>query len=389
MSALDQQIIATNLVRLRKQRRWTQVELAAAAGLSRGAYRAIEKGRSSPDVAALRAMAGALGVPLSELVTPVQRLRHVRFRSLKRLKSRDRVLVEVARWLADYRELEELLDDRIEDGLAPLRTRVEASRSRGVVAVAGIARRFFGLAEHEPVHDICGLLEARGVKVFSVEVANDAFLGLSVGAEDGGPAVVVNTWNRLAVEHWIYSAAHELGHLLLHLDAYDVEIEEEDPDEEREAERFASHFLMPDPAFRREWRDTAGLALLDRVMKVKRVFRVSWRAVLYRVAERLPKGERRRLWQRMSVEYQRRYGRRLLKLTEPDGVDEDVFRARWPIARAGAEPAGLDVHDFQDDRLARLVRDGVERDLITLSRAAEILGLSLVEMRDRAASWVG
>lgn len=147
-----------------------------------------------------------------------------------------RPLLPPADWLQDFHELEELLGERVEDGLVPLRSRVEERRSAGIVAIASAAREHFGLAEHEPVHDICGLLESRGVKVFAVRVTNDALLGLSVGSEDGGPAVVVNTWDRLAVEHWIYSAVHELGHLLLHLDAYDVDIEEEDADQEREAE---------------------------------------------------------------------------------------------------------------------------------------------------------
>lgn len=146
---------------------------------------------------------------------------------------------------------------------------------------------------------------------------------------------------------------------------------------------------MPEAMFWREWNDAAGLALMDRVLKVKRVFRVSWRAVLYRVSERLDKADRPSLWKRMNFEYQRRYGRRLLKLTEPDGVDEAVFRSPRLIARAGAEPAKLDAHDFQGDRLARLVRYGVERDVITLARAAEILEISLAEMRDLSMSWVG
>lgn len=225
-------------------------------------------------------------------------------------------------------------------------------------------------------------------KVFRVEVANDAFLGLSVSAEDGGPAVVVNTWNRLAVEHWIYSAAHELGHLLLHLDAYDVTREEEDNTEEKEAEQFASHFLMPCEAFSNEWRDTSGLSLLDRVLKVKRVFRVSWRTVMYRVTESVPQHERQRWWQRIHIEHKRRTRRPLLKLTEPNGVEPTMFREPV-IASRGTEPAQLDVHDFQGDRPARLVRQAVEQELITLGRAAEILGLSLTEMRDRSASWLG
>lgn len=383
---MDTQIIATNLVRLRRDRRKTQEEVAVAAGLSRGAFRNIEKGRAVPKVESLRAIAGALEVPLRELVTPVPRLQRVRFRSLKRLKCRDQVLVDVGRWLRDFNELESELEERAPHDLGSLWDEVAALRVGGVEGVAAAARHHFGLADREPVYDICGLLESRGVKVHAVQVANDAFLGLSIAQEDGGPAVVVNTWDRLAVEHWIYSAVHELGHLLLHIGAYDVGEEEEEADQEREAEVFASHFLMPEEVFWREWHDTAGLAFLDRVLKVKRVFRVSWRTVLYRVSEQVPKKDRRALWMRMNVEYKRRYGRSLLKLTEPNGVGERVFRTPI-IAGAGAEPASLDQHDFQDDRLARLVRRAVEQEVITLGRGAEILDLPLEQMRERASSW--
>jgi len=383
---MDSGIIATNLVRLRKGRRKTQEDVASEAGLSRGAFRKIEKGRAVPKVEHLRAIASALDVPLRELVTPVPRLHRVRFRSLKRLKSRDQVLVAVGRWLHDFNELEELLGEQVPHELGALWERVAELRPQGVEAVAAAAREHFGLSVREPVHDICGLLESRGVKVHSVQVANDAFLGLSVAEEDGGPAVVVNTWDRLAVEHWIYSAVHELGHLLLHIGAYDVGEEEEDQDQEREAEVFASHFLMPKGVFWREWSDTAGLALLDRVLKVKRVFRVSWRTVLYRVSEPLPKADRAAIWKRMNIEFKRRYRRPLLKLTEPNGVAEGVFRAPV-IAGPGTEPARLEKHDFQDDRLARLVRQAVEREVITLGRGAELLGLPLDEMRERASSW--
>ncbi|ADG07796.1 protein of unknown function DUF955 [Kyrpidia tusciae DSM 2912] len=63
--------------------------------------------------------------------------------------------------------------------------------------------------------------------------------------EDGGPAIVVNTWDRISVERRIFSAAHELGHLLLHLSVYRVEEESEVKAQENEANLFASHFLMP------------------------------------------------------------------------------------------------------------------------------------------------
>ena len=90
----------------------------------------------------------------------------------------------------------------------------------------------------------------------------------------------------------------------------------------------------------------------------------------------------------MAAEHQRRQGRPLLKLTEPSGVTEYVFREPRLIASTGAEPAALDAHDFQGDRLARLVRRAVEAEEISLARGAEILGLGVSEMRDLAASWV-
>lgn len=384
---MQNEIIAANLLRLRKDRGQTQEAVAEAAGLSRAAYRDIEKGRAVPRPESLRAIAAALHAPMHELVSPAPRLNRVRFRSLKRLKSRDQILVGVARWLGDFAEVEEILGERQQHALGPLWERIAGTRADGVAAVAAAAREHFGLSPREPVHDVCGLLEAHGVKVRSLVVASDAFLGLSVAEDDGGPAVIVNTWDRLAVEHWIYSAAHELGHLLLHLAAYDVDQEDEDEAQEAEAEAFASHFLMPDAVFWDEWREAAGLSLYDRVLKVKRVFRVSWRTVVYRVSLRLPEGDRGRLWMQINAEHSRRTGRPLLKLTEPHGVAEEAFRAgarRLP----GAEPAGLDTHDFQGDRLARLVRRGVEDEEISLARAAEILGLSLAEMRELAKSWV-
>jgi len=385
---VDHQIIGPNVLRARKNRGATQEEVARASGLSRAAYRAIEKGRSVPQVENLRSIARALSVPVRELVSPAPQLENVRFRSLKRLKTRDQILLDVARWLHDFAELENLLDDHCAHTLDALVEQAVELRGQGIEAVASAAREHFGLSAREPVHDICGLLESQGVKVLQVHVASDAFLGLSVAARDGGPAVIVNTWERLPVERWIFSAAHELGHLVLHLGAYDVRAQAEDPDQEREAEVFASHFLMPDAVFRREWEDTAGCSLLDRVLKVKRVFRVSWRAVVFRVSEGLPEEQRARLWRRVHAEHKRRTGQTLLKLQEPGSVPKSVFQSPAILSPAGREPARLDVHDFQGDRLALLVRRAVERELISLSRGAEILGLTNGEMRERTASWV-
>ena len=51
------------------------------------------------------------------------------------------------------------------------------------------------------------------------------------------------------------------------------------------------------------------------------------------------------------------------------------------------EPLGLKSIDFQEDRFNRLVREALELDKISLSRAAEILGISLQEMLTLFHNW--
>lgn len=376
--------VAVNLRRLRTGAGKTQEQLADEAGLSRAGYRNIERGLSEPKEENLYKLAKALKVPLRELLSTPVVLRGVRFRSLKRLKRREDVLHEVGRWLRDYRELEEFLDAQVPNKLKALQAGVERARGSGIPAVAKLVRKAFGLNEKEPVHDICGLLEARGVKVHSVLWESDAFFGLSVAADDGGPAVVVNAWTRFPVEAWIFSAAHELGHLLLHLASYNVDDDRERDEEEHEANEFASHFLMPDKAFWKEWNDTRGYTVYDRVLKVKRIFRVSWRTVVYRLAEGVPADERQAFWRYFNGEYKKRTGGSLSKHDEPEGINQSWFqRGR------GAEPARLDAHDFLDDRLQGLVRRAVDEGEISMGRGAEILGVDRLKMREIAASWFG
>jgi Zn-dependent peptidase ImmA (M78 family) len=222
--------------------------------------------------------------------------------------------------------------------------------------------------------------------VYPLHLASDAFFGLSVGKEDGGPAVVVNAWERISVERWIFTAAHELGHLLLHLSAFDVTKTEEERGEEEEANQFASHFLMPSDVFQHEWQEARGLPLVDRVLKVKRIFRVSYRTVLYRLSEQEAYGKA--IWQQFQFAYKARFGQSLLKSDEPESLSPEDFNAAMVEPRAADEPRRLHSDDFVEDRLSRLVRAGVERELISVGRAAEIMNVDLKSMRELIAAWV-
>ncbi len=306
------------------------------------------------------------------------------------MKRRAQVLAAVAGRIADRDELDARLAS---SDISAFRLRsvpwIAVDRVAGATVAdpreaARETRRVFGLDDRSPIHDIAGLLEQRGIRVVALSIESDSFSGLAVAEPDAPPAVVVNTWNRRPVEAWIASTARELGHLVLHPSSFDVERADPDERELREAESFASEFLMPTAGFLAEWSAAAGLPLLERVLVVKRVFRVSWRMVVARAAGPTEL-DRATLSRRVHEEHDRAHGRGLLSSAELSRPDREMpaLLARRP------EPAALDAHDFRDEQRWLLVRRALEAETISLARGAQILGIALVEMRRVSASWIG
>lgn len=100
--------------------------------------------------------------------------------------------------------------------------------------------------------DVFGALRTAEVEVMGQLLGG--LLGLYVGSEDGGPACLLNAGlEEVSMRH---TAAHELGHHRLgHKTSYDHQHApgrwgEGWPQHERDAEAFASWFLMPRPAAR-------------------------------------------------------------------------------------------------------------------------------------------
>lgn len=372
--------IGANLQRLRGMRGLTQDAAAEAAGLSRAAYRNLEAGRSEPRASTLVALAKALGVSPADLLLPAPAPPRARFRSKLRLKDRPRILHDVGRELYDYGSLEHLVDEVRPYLFAHFQVPQGEGRAR---KAAERVRARLELAD-EPIFDISGLLEDKiGIKVLWLEIASEGFFGLSVAQDGSGPAIVVNCWDRISVERQIFTAAHELGHLLLHRDEFDPDETVEDAEVEREADTFAAYLLMPERRFTNEWQAVLGLRLFDAVMKIKRIFRVSYRTVLHRLDELGIKD----VWPRFMAQAKVRLGRSLSRTDEPDPLAPAARGTAAPEPLRGREPYELAPSDFDPDRRMRLVRRALDERRISLSRAAEILGLDLRRMRDLNQSW--
>lgn len=366
---MDTRILAANLKRLRAARKMSQQALAEASGVSSSAIKKLEREGTTPRANTLMQITKALGANFQDLFIEPQTLYNVRFRARKKIQGRDQILVRISRWLDDFNALESQMGENLEYRLANLAW--SSNYKTDPITFAGAVRSELGLKDDEPIHDICGLLEHAGIKLLPYTYASDKFFGLSVGPQEKGPAIIVNTWDRISTERQIFSAAHELGHLLMHLNEYSETEEEEPKEQEKEADLFAGHLLMPKAGFDKEWEDTFGMNPLDRVMKVKRIFRVSYRSVLHRLVQEGQMSSS--VWRQFPIAFERYYGKKLSQKEEP--------------YIEGAEPYGMQPFDFYEDRLGRLVRKAIDQDKISVGRGAEILGLSTEAMLERVAEW--
>jgi hypothetical protein len=110
-----------------------------------------------------------------------------------------------------------------------------------------------------------------------------------------------------------------------------------------------------------EWKEARGLPLFERVLKIKLIFRVSYRTVLYRLSEH---GYGSDLWMQFQVAHKRRFGHGLKKADEPQGLPPTDFQAAIVEPRAADEPRRLSADDFVEDRLCSLVRAAVDKQMI-------------------------
>jgi len=138
-------------------------------------------------------------------------------------------------------------------------------------AAAYALRHHWGLGE-QPVSNMVHLLEAKGVRVFSLSVSGNATDAFSLWRETT-PFVLLNT--QKSAERSRFDAAHELGHLVLHRHA-----SPQGREAESQADAFASAFLMPR---RSVLAHAPRFATLANLIQLKKIWNVSLAALVYRL----------------------------------------------------------------------------------------------------------
>jgi Zn-dependent peptidase ImmA (M78 family) len=306
-----------------------------------------ERDEDMPSSGVLRALASALRVPDEYLLGADDMvLDGVEFRKKEIASKREEAHVEgqALHLLERYLAIEDVLAlpsvewDRPREAPYPITAIADAENA------ARTMRTHWRLGI-DPILNLSELLEEHGIKILSTELSDIDGLTACVNRKNGAPIPVIvvkgNTWS----ERKRFSLAHELGHMVMGI--------REGVDAEKAANRFAGAFLMPAEAFWREIGKQRTTISLGEFLRLKELFGTSFQAITYRCLS-------------LGIIT----GAVFKKLFQ-------VFTERgWrkpPYEELGAIPADQE----QPRRMERLCFRALAEGLISESKAAEILGLSV------------
>lgn len=258
----------------RKRRGFTMTRLAQLLGVELRSVSAYENGEFTPSGGTLENISKVLDFPISffsqddlEEISPDT----ASFRAMSKMSASKRDIALYSGSIAL------LLNSAIESRFhLPEIDLPDLSREPAPEAAADSLRRHWGLGEL-PIKNIVHLLEAKGVRIFSLcvdAVEVDAF---SLWRESQ-PFVFLNTMK--SGERMRFDCAHELGHLAIHRHGEGQGVINGSQELEKEANEFASAFLMPRSSVLAH---APKFVTVEKLVQIKKLWGVSVAALAYRM----------------------------------------------------------------------------------------------------------
>lgn len=306
-----------------------------------------ERDEDMPRSGVLSALANALHVSEDYLLsTDEMVLDGVEFRKKNMASKREEALVEgqTLHLLERYLAVEDALGlasvewDRPREAPYPVASPADAE------GAARAIRTHWGLGI-DSILNLSELLEERGIKILSTELADIDGLTACVQRKNGAPIPVIvikaNTWS----ERKRFTLAHELGHMVMESNP--------DVDMEKAANRFAGAFLMPVEALWREIGKHRTSISLGELVHLKDTFGASLQAIIYRCHD---------LGILTNAAYRRMF---------------QIFNERGWRKPPYQEPGFRNPAEEQPRRMVRLCYRALTEGAISEPKAAEILGISV------------
>jgi Zn-dependent peptidase ImmA (M78 family) len=303
-----------------------------------------EDGRSMPSSQIVMRLAKTLQVRSEYFFRPqVRKLDKVDFRKRSSLsrKGEEAIRATIIDQIERRMEIEDVFPTPLMEAFqAVLPDKSPITSNQGVEALADRVRQVWNLGA-EPIPDLADLFETKGVRVVFVDLDDPHFDGLAATV-DGVPVVAVGkAWPG---DRQRFTLAHELGHLLLRGHLTKVK-------EEQACHRFAGAFLFPATAVKAELGEKRQQLELRELEILKGEYRLSMQSILYRAKD-------------LGI-IDEAYFTTVLKVFSQRG---------WRRKEPGTPTPSETTRVFE-----RLVWHALAEDFIGEQKAAELLGMSLVD----------
>jgi len=293
----------SRLTLARQRRGMTLVQLAGEVGLTPQSLSNAECGRQDPSGSTLVKIAECLGFPIEFFSSPdLEELQDVQvsFRARSKTSAKAKAAVRSAARIAV--ELRQWIDKRFVTPTTDVPS-IDANMSSELAAEHVRAR--WGLDPVQSVPNCVHLLEANGIAVFSLPPEYRDVDAFSFWWRET-PFIMLSTTK--SAERSRFDAAHELGHLVMHRNE---DYNRDWRSAEREANQFASAFLMPRSSVLKH---ISRPATTDRIIRGKTRWKVAAMALAYRLHELGALSE----WTYRQVVIE--LGRLGYRSSEPDGL---------------------------------------------------------------------
>jgi Zn-dependent peptidase ImmA (M78 family)/DNA-binding XRE family transcriptional regulator len=292
---MEKQYNSEILKLLRKSKNISQAEICSQLGQSQGNYSKIEHGILEPSAVFIDQVSSFFQVDPSffyqdeKSYSPLNP--YHRSRSTLQISDRDRVEAIANIYRIHIKKFLEAVD--IPLNLFP----IQVSEINTPDVIARLTRRNFRLP-NGPINNLTKTLEDNGIFIITYDFKTEALDGFTIhGDKDVLPLIFFNS--AFPGERIRFTFAHELGHLVMH-----QQLETEDDREiEKEANLFASEFLMPENDIKQDlgFINTNKLNV-EVLLRLKMRWKVSMNALLKRAEDLniITKNQAKYLWMQMS-----------------------------------------------------------------------------------------
>lgn len=197
--------------------------------------------------------------------------------------------------------------------------------------IAAIVRRIWDIPEG-PVHYPTSIIERSGIIIIPMDFGTMKMDGFCQHAMDGVPPLIFIN-KHLPVDRYRFSLLHELGHLIMHKIQND--------DQEKEANEFASAFLMPERNMENALYDLS----FQRFMHLKQYWGVSLQALMRKAKDT------GRITERNYRYYQMELSKKGFRKNEP--VNLEHFR-ETPSTLQKLVKVHINELDYTEEELANI-----------------------------------